>query len=301
MHAAVLLMVLTIFGTVGYHLIEGWPLHSCLYMTSITIATVGFLEVATLWTQGEIFTIFLIISGIGVGGYAIGTIAAFLTEGQLLHVLRGSRMAKEITQLENHVIVCGYGKTGREICKRLALAQEPFIVLDRDPDKMDDALEQGYLQAIGDASEDDILLKAGIKKAKALISAISNDAANVYLVVTARTLNEHLNIVARGTDEMSQKKLLRVGATTVVSPFEMGAHRMAAYIVRPRVVEFIESISMDSVYGLHIERLEIKETSSLAGKRLDESYIKRDTNGALVIGMQKSDEMQINPPGLYHA
>ncbi len=293
-----LLLILVIFvGTTGYFIIEGWRFMDSLYMTVITIATVGYREVHILSETGRVFTIFLIISGIGIGGYAIGNIVAFITEGQLLNMLRGRKMVKEITNLKNHIIVCGYGKIGRSICSYLSEVNEPFIVLDKDEDKMDEALALGYLAAVGDASEDDILIKGGIKNAKGLISAISDDSANVYLVLSARTLNENITIIARGTDESSRKKLLRVGASAVVSPFEIGARRMVSHLVQPHIIEFVDMFQIGHDYGLEIEKLKIQKSSDLVGKRLDESYIKWYTNGGLVIGIEKDSQMIINPPG----
>ncbi len=293
-----LLLMLISIGSTGYHFIMGWNALDSLYMTVITIATVGFHEVGELNEAGRIFTIFLIFGGLGIGGYAIGAIASFITEGQLVNLLRGSRMAWEITNLKNHVIVCGYGKIGKEVCERLAAVGEPFIVIDKDVNKIDEAIAHDYLAAIGDAADDEVLLKVGIKTAKALISAISDDSANVYLVLTARTLNENLHIIARGTDELSQKKLARVGANRVVSPYEIGARRMAAYVLKPEIVEFLDAFTPGGSYGLQLERIILSSNSSLVGKKLKDSNIRELTNGALVIGIsKKSGTMTINPPG----
>ncbi len=250
-------------------------------------------------SQGaKIFTIFLIFAGLGIGGYAIGNIAAFLTEGHLLKVLRDTRMAREITGLQNHTIVCGYGKIGTEVCARLEELNEPFIVVEQDANKIDEAIGHDYLVALGDASDDDILHKVGVDKAKALVSAITDDSANVYLVLTARTLNENLYIVARGTDEISRKKLERVGANKVVSPYEIGARRMAAYIVKPEIVDFLDAFSPGKKYDLQLEHIVLAKSSKLVGKKLRESNIRELTGGALVVGMCKSGgKMQINPSG----
>ncbi|MBN1479365.1 potassium channel protein [candidate division KSB1 bacterium] len=298
--AFLLLLILVIIGTTGYSIILKTDFLESLYMTVITISTVGFREGAGLATSvtGKVFTIFLIFSGLAIGGYAIGTIAAFLTEGQLLKVLKESRMVREITNLQNHTIVCGYGKIGTEVCARLFDLQEPFIVIDQKIEKIDEAVGLGYLAVVGDASDDEVLTKVGVKKAKALVSAITDDSANVYLVLTARTLNEKLYIVARGTDEKSRKKLERVGANRVVSPYEIGARRMAAYIVRPAIVDFLDAFSPDTKYDLHLEHIVLGKSSGLVGKKLKESNIRELTRGALVVGMCKEkDKMDINPPG----
>jgi voltage-gated potassium channel len=298
--AVVLLLMLVIIGTFGYRFILKTDFLESLYMTVITISTVGFREGTGMGASdsAKIFTIFLIFAGLGIGGYAIGNIAAFLTEGHLLSVLRNNRMAREITSLQNHTIVCGYGKIGTEVCARLEELGERFIVVEQDAAKIDEAIGHDYLVALGDASDDEILQKVGIDTAKALVSAITDDSANVYLVLTARTLNEKLYIVARGTDDISRKKLERVGANKVVSPYEIGARRMAAYIVKPEIVDFLDAFAPSKKYDLQLEHIVLAKSSKLVGKKLQESNIRNLTGGALVVGMCKSDnKMQINPPG----
>jgi len=296
--AALLILIVLLAGTFGYMALEDWSFLDSFYMTVITIATVGYREIGPLSMQGRVFTVFLIFGGIGVGGYALGTIAAFLIEGQMLDILRGRRMAKEITGLKNHIIICGFGKIGREVCKCLAAEGKDFIVIDQDPERVDEALALGYLAAVGEATDDEILERAGIRSAEGLVSAISDDSANVYLVLTARALNDRIRIIARGVGEQSRKKMLRAGADKVVSPFEIGARRMTALMIRPEIVDFLDAFSPGTAFGLRLETMIIKKSSSLAGKRLDKSYIKRDTNGALVIGIQKPGQsIVINPPG----
>ena len=297
-YAPFLLAIVLVTGTFGYMIIEGWRVLDSIYMTVITIATVGFHEVAEMSDRGRIFTVILIFFGIGVGGYAIANIAAFLIEGEVRDILRGRKMAKEITNLKEHVIVCGFGKIGAEVCRNLSEAGQDFIVVESDPNLVDEALAKEYLAVVGDASDDEILEKCGIQNARGLISAISDDSANVYLVLTARSLNENLHIIARAVDEPSRKKLLRAGANKVVSPFAIGARRMAALILRPEIVDFVEALSTGTDLGLHLERLEIGKHSKLLGKRLDESHIKRDSGGAMVLGIQKRGQrMAINPHG----
>jgi voltage-gated potassium channel len=296
--AAVLILGVVLFGTFGYAWLESWTLFDSLYMTVITIATVGFSEVQKLDHSGRVLTIVLIFLGIGVGGYAVATITAFLVEGTLLDVVKGRRMVKELTGLKNHIIVCGYGKIGVEVCHCLAVAGKDFIVIDTDADKIDAALSLGYIAAVGEATDDDILLKCGIRRAAGLISAVSDDTANVYLILTARALNDKMYIISRGVGETSHKKMLRAGANRVVSPYEIGARRMAALMLTPDIVDFLEAFSPANEYGLRLERVSLKGHCRLDGLRLDESFIKRDTSGAMVLGIQKPGQsMLINPPG----
>jgi voltage-gated potassium channel len=297
-YAACLILFILVSGTIGYMYIQKWALLDSLYMTVITIATVGFHEVGELSQLGRIFTIILIFLGIGVAGYAIGNIVAFLVEGQMLNILKDRKMEKAITALKNHIIVCGYGKIGVEVCSRLESMGENFIVIDIDVDKISEALGKGHIAAVGEATDDEILERAGIATAKGLISAISDDSANVYLVLTARSLNDKLRIIARGAGEKSTKKMLRAGANKVVSPYEIGARRMAALMTRPEIVEFYEAFSPGSEYGLHLDKIPLGPSSKLIGKKLNESYIKRDTNGALVLAIEKeAQSILINPDG----
>ena len=296
--AAFSILAVLLIGTMGYILLEGWSSLDALYMTVITIATVGYGEVAALSVQGRIFTIFLIFLGIGVAGYAIGTIAAFLVEGHMIDLMRGRKMAKEITKLKDHIIICGYGKTGTEICRRMEEMNLDFIVIDLNPDKVEEAIERGYLAYVGEATDDDILEKCGIRNARGLISAITSDSANLYLVITARALNPALRIIAKGLDEGSRKKMIRAGADRVVSPFEIAAQRMTALMIRPDIVEFMEAFAPDRYFGLRLEKVQLSKKSRLSGKRLDESYIRRDTDGAMVLGIEKQGQPpMINPPG----
>lgn len=296
--AGSLIVGVLIMGTAGYMMLQGWNLLDAVYMTVITVATVGFHEVGDLTATGRIFTMVLIFLGIGVGGYAIGNIAAFFVEGQMLDLLRGRKMEKEITSLKDHIIVAGCGKIGIEVCCRLHNMGEKFIVIDKDEDKISEALARDYLAAVGEATDDEILERAGIKHARGLISAISDDSANVYLVLTARALNANLRIIARGTDEASLKKMIRAGADRVVSPFEIGARRMAALMVQPEIIDFIDAFSPGASLGLRLEKVELLPSSDLVGKRLDESHIKRDTGGALILAIEEPGlATQINPPG----
>ncbi len=297
-YAATMIFAVLFIGSIGYVVLENWTFFDSLYMTIITIATVGFHEVGHLSDHGRAFTMILIVLGIGTGGYSIGTIAAILVEGQMLDILRGRRMVKEITGLRDHVIVCGFGKIGRQVCRCLAEADQPFIVIDINDQKIDMALELGYLAAVGDATEDEILTKSGIKYARGLVSAISEESANIYLVLTARALNDKLYIIARGIGDAYKLKMKRAGANRVVSPYEIGAKRMSALLLRPEIVDFLEAFSPVTSYGLRLERLQLSDSSSLEGKRLDRSYIKRDTKGALVLGIDKPGQnLLINPPG----
>jgi len=296
--AIILLCCVVIIGTVGYIFIQKWNLLDSLYMTIITIGTVGFHEVKELSHVGRIFTITLIIFGIGIGSYAIANLSAFIIEGQIQNIFRGRKMEKQISQLKNHFIVCGYGSTGVETIDELAKAKTQFIVIESDETKVNELKEHGYLVLGGDATDDEILQKAGVNEAKGLIASLSNDADNVYVVLTARGMNPDLRIVARAIDQLSCKKLLRAGANKVVSPYSIAGRRMARLLLNPGIVDFLEVMIQSEELELKIEEVKLSKGSPLENKQLRESNIKAETDGAMVIGINKmGKKIVVNPQG----
>ncbi|MBN1351850.1 potassium channel protein [candidate division KSB1 bacterium] len=297
--APILLCVIVLIGTLGYILIEGWILSDAFYMTIITIATVGYNEVQELSTSGRIFTSILIFLGIGIGGYAVATISAFLIEGQLREFVKGRRMDKKIEKLKDHVILCGYGKIGKEVALNLKENKVPFVIAEKLDQKVIEAIEQGYPVCQGDASDEQVLEKCRIADARGLISAISADSANVFLVLTAREMNKKLRIVARGTDEFTEKRLKRAGADMVISPYAIAGARMACWMMNPKIVEFLEVMQKLGVAELMLEETIVGEKSSIANKRLNESKIKQVTEGASILAIRKhkTDQIMLNPQG----
>lgn len=297
--APLLLFLIILLGVSGYLFIENWTFSDALYMTIITIGTVGFNEVRALSTCGRIFTSILIFLGIGIGGYAIATISAFLIEGELRDLLKGRRMDKKIAVLKNHIILCGYGKIGKEVAQNLREYNEPFVIIEEHAEKVTEAIGHGYSVYQGNASEEHVLEKCNICHAKGLISAISVDSANVFLVLTAREMNKNLRIVARGTDEFTVKRLRRAGADIVISPFAIAGARMASCMVNPEIVEFLEAMQKLGSAELRLEEVIVNKKSQLVNKRLSESKLKQATNGALIMAIRKSDtaEIMINPGG----
>ena len=295
----ILIFVIIFSGTFGYMVIERWKLFDALYMTIITISTVGFHEVSNLGIKGRIFTLFLIILGIGVGSYTIGRLSAFLIEGKIQYLFKGKKMEKKISSLTDHIIVCGFGRTGSEILSILNKIHPNFVIIDRDENKILEAQQKDFLALQGDATDDEILKKAGVHSAFGLITALGNDAENVYVVLTARGLNNKLRIIARGIDETSSKKLIRAGADKVVSPFSIAGRRMAYLATHPEVVEFLEIMNRSAEIELKLEQVLIEKKSHLVNKKLNESNIKSETDGAMVVGIKKfqNKEMIVNPPG----
>jgi len=235
----VLILLITL-GTAGYMGLEGWRWLDAFYMTVITLSTVGFREVHDLSDAGRFFTIFLIFFGVSVIGYTVGTLAQIMFEGQIQRVIGRKKLEKKIEALKDHYIICGYGRIGALICKEFAARPLSFVVVEKNPLIIEKLEQDDYPFLRGDATDDDTLLKAGIKRAKGLISVVTSDTENVYITLTARGLNPELYILARSGEEGSEIKLKRAGANKVVSPYLIGGSRMAQAILRPNVVDFIE-------------------------------------------------------------
>ncbi len=292
------LIVVVAVGTIGYMIIENWHFFDALYMTIITIGTVGFREVAPLSHPGQVFTMWLIIFGIGVGGYALANLSAFIVEGHIQNIFRGRKMQKQINQLQNHIIVCGYGRTAVEIVNELVKAKKPFVIIENKEDVIEELKAHGLLVLDGDATDDEVLEEAGVYRAEGLITTLPNDADNVYVVLTARGMNPKLRIVSRAIDEQSSRKLMRAGANKVISPYAIAGKRMANLLLKPRIVDFLDIMSQSEELELKIEEVKIEKNSPLVNHTLRESNIKAETGGATVIGyLDSSGRIIINPPG----
>ncbi len=282
-------------GTFGYALIEKWPLFDSLYMTVITLATVGFKEVHELSPEGKLFTILLIVSGTGIIAYALGSLIQFMVEGQLNKIVGRRKLESRISKLKGHYIICGFGRIGHMICKELETRPTSFVVVEKDPQMLERLNREGHLYVEGDATDDETLLAAGIEHAKGLITAVTSDTDNVYITLTARGLNPKLFILARAGEEGSEKKLLRAGATKVISPYIIGANRMAQAILRPSVVDFIEIATGSENLELQLEEIAISEQSELVGKNLINAGI-RQSMGIIIVGIKQPDgHMIFNP------
>ncbi len=290
-----ILVAVLAFGTVGYHLIEHWPAFDALYMTVITLATVGFREVHDLSPAGKAFTIVLIVFGAGTIAYAVSNLIRLTVEGQLRQLLGRKKVEKQIARLKDHYILCGYGRIGTLICREFALKPLPFVVVEKDPVLCQRLADEGYLFVEGDATDDTTLEAAGVRRAKGLVTAVTSDTENVYITLTARGLNPNLFILARAGEEGSELKLRRAGASKVISPYIIGATRMAQAILRPSVVDFIEIAAPGHNLEVQLEEQRIAPGSALAGKTLLESNLRREFN-IIIVGIKKADgHMVFNP------
>ncbi|MBU1678309.1 MAG: potassium channel family protein, partial [Bacteroidetes bacterium] len=263
------LMIIIFIGTIGYEVIEkDWGIIDSFYMTIITISTTGFKEVRPLSPMGQIFTVFLIISGVLTIAYTGGKAAQIFIEKS---VFRRRRMERKLESLTDHYIVCGYGRMGRAICEGLVENELPFVVVENDPSKIERLVERGFIFVIGDATHDAILAKAGINSAKGLVAVIKTDAENVFATLSAREMNPKIYIVARAVDEGTESKLMKAGANRVVLPYELGGNRLLQLLLRPGVIDFIESVARSKDVDINLEEINVGADSILIGKALVDS------------------------------
>jgi len=274
-------------GACGYWIIEGWGFIDSLYMSVITVTTVGFEEVQPLSSAGRAFTAILILLGVGGITYSFGTITNYLIAGELRGYLGARRMKRLISSLKDHYIVCGFGRMGQEVCRELQREGRAFIVVDQNEESIEKAREKGYIALSGDPGLDETLRECGIESAVGLTAVSDDDAKNLMVVISARGLKRRLAIVARVSGEDAPEKFLRAGAGSVFLPYLTGGRRVAQMLVRPAVVGFIEDVLHDrSSTGMLIENFTVVEGSRLEGRTLVEARIREET-GAYVVGLQR--------------
>jgi voltage-gated potassium channel len=290
----VLLMLVSV-GTSGFMVIERWRFLDALYMTVITLGTVGFKEIHDLSDHGKMFTMLLIVVGVSVLGYIVGSLAQIMFEGQIQRIMGRKRVEKMIDALKGHYIICGFGRIGSLICKEFKANDLKFVIVEKSIETIEKLDEEGYLHMRGDATLDETLLKAGIKRATGLISVVTSDTENVYITLTARGLNPDLYILARSGEEGSDIKLKRAGANKVVSPYIIGGSRMAQSVLRPNVVDFIEIATGSEHMDLQMEEISIPDHSAFAGETLVSSGFRKEI-GVIIVGIKKSHgKMVFNP------
>jgi len=288
------LLAIILLGSAGYVIIEGWSFFDGLYMTVITLTTVGFGEVRPLTTVGRAYTLLLLFAGMGVMLYVVTSLARLVVEGEIKEALGKRKLAKGIKNLKNHYIICGFGRIGETIARQLNEQGVPLVVVDNNPDQISRLEETGYYFVAGDATKEEVLLEAGIERAKGLVAVVSSDVGNVYITLTARSLNPHLFIVARGEDQGSRQKLLRAGADKVESPHELGGRKMAHTILRPTVVTFME-LAMAEGVEWSMEEIAVGTTTPLLGLPLKETGIRQQFDLIVVAIKRADEELLFNP------
>ena len=283
------------FGTAGYTSIEGWSTFEAFYMTLITISSVGFGEIHPLSTTGRVLTCIIIVSGISVLTYSLGQVARIFVEGELRQILGRRKLEKQITELTDHYIICGFGRIGDIIAKELSAENVPFVVIEQEPARIEQLEACRYLYLNLDATADTTLIKAGLLTAKGLVTAVSSDADNVFIALSAKGLRPDIFILARASDTKNEDKLLRAGASRVVCPYQIGGRRMAAILRKPTVVDFIENTMVNSELDLKMEEAVIGPSSSLIGKTVVTSNLRQDF-GIIIVAIKKTtNEMIYNP------
>jgi voltage-gated potassium channel len=263
-------------------------------MTVITLTTVGFREVQPLSRAGQVYTMVLILTGVGVLLYIVTSLARVVVEGEIHEALGRRKLLKQVKSLRNHYIICGFGRIGEIIARQLKQAGVPLVVVDNNPESLSRLEELGYYFVAGDATREEVLEEAGIDRAKGLVAVVASDAANVYITLTARSLNPKLFIVARGEEVGSQKKLLRAGADKVESPYEMGGRKLAQTILRPTVTTFID-LAMHEGVELSMEEVEVSADCPICNMALKDTGIRQQLN-LIVVAIKRADgEMLFNP------
>jgi voltage-gated potassium channel len=288
------LLGILILGSLGYVLIEGWDFFDGLYMTVITLTTVGYGEVRPLTRLGRAYTILLLLAGMGLMFYIVTALARMVVEGEIKEALGKRKLQKHIKKLRDHYIICGFGRIGEIIARQLKQRGVPLVVVENKPEPITRMEELGYYFVAGDATREEVLQEAGIDRALGLVAVVHSDAINVYITLTARSLNPNLFIVARGEELGSEQKLRRAGADRVVSPYEIGGRKMAETIMRPTVTTFIE-LAMHEGVDWSMEEVTVDATSPMVGVALKDSGIRQNLN-LIVVAIKRPDgEMIFNP------
>lgn len=293
--AAGILLGVLLLGTIGYMVIEKWDFLDSLYMTAISITTVGYGEISPLSGAGRVFTLVIIFAGIGIIAYILGLAAQAMVEFRIKSILGRRKLGMKIKSIKNHYLICGYGRIGKVISQELISKKVPLVIIDHNPELKEAFEQQQVLYIIDDATNEDILIEAGIERAKGLIAVLSSDADNLFITMTARGLSNDLFILARADEEQSNKKLVRAGANRVVMPYLIGGQKMANTIMKPAVMEFLEFMVHDKDVELEIEELLVHEKSNLKGVTLVDSRIRQEMNIMILAIRKKTGEMTFNP------
>ncbi|MFC2175942.1 potassium channel family protein [Bacteroidota bacterium] len=284
-------------GVSGFMILEGYTMADAIYMTVITISTVGFNEVRPLSYEGRIFTIFLIMSSFGTFAYTITQITKYVIDGELRKLYMNIKVDRSINKLKSHTIICGYGRNGKQAYQTLQEHGEKCVVVERDKEIISEFMDMdNFLFVEGDSTHDEVLIRAGIKNAKALISALPNDADNLFVVLTARVNNPEVKIISRASEDNSDRKLRHAGVNNVIMPDRVGGAHMAQLVVKPDVVEFIDMLTGQSTAETHIEEIPCSSLpKQYIGKSIADLDVRRNW-GASIIGFKTADGRYIFNP-----
>jgi voltage-gated potassium channel len=283
-------------GTFGYMFLEEYAFTDALYLTIITVATVGYGDIVPHHPGGKILTVVLVLVGVSFVMYMFSKIVEAMVEGGLREILGKRQMKKQLNQLHDHYIICGHGRIGSVICQTLQESGRPFVVIERKEEEIQEILKKGYVEIAGEAAHDDVLIEAGIKRALALITVVGTDADNVFITLTAKGLNPNIMVLARSSGENgSETKLKRAGADKVISPYLIGGKRMAQSMLRPNVTDFIDLAMYRPDVSLCLEEILVTEKAPIHEKTLQQSNLRQQYD-IIVIGIKRPGEnMLFNP------
>ena len=295
-NALMALAVAVLFGTVGFHLVEGWTLADSLYVTVQTLTTVGYGDLPPHSAQGRAFAVMVMLLGAGGVALAVSTIVQSIVQLELISTFGQRRLSRKMSKLRDHYIICGSGRVGSHLVRDLLRDNLRFVVIEKDQQRAAEFSQRGVNVLVSDATLEESLREVGVEHAKGLAACLPDDADNVYVVLTARDLNPQLHIVARAAEEQAEAKLLRAGANHVVAPTIIGGHRMAVALTRPVVGEFFEAIVTNKL-GLGFEQVEVSSDSSLVGKKLGSTAIASELDVVIISIRRRDGEILFNPAG----
>ena len=295
MRALLILVAVTVIGTLGYVVIEGWSLWDAFYMTIISVTTAGYREVHDMGFFGQLWTSIVLVAGVSTLFYTASLFMAEVVEGEFYKRIEARRFNRMLEQLTNHFIICGYGRIGTVIADEFRRQNIPYVIIDRDPDRVHEVIEAGGLAVEADASRELVLQRVGIDRARGLIAAVGTEAENVYTVLTARVLNPTLYIIARIESRDAEPKLRRAGADRVLSPYTLGGIQMAATALRPAVVDFMHLATSSERLELAAEQITIGSASRFVGRSIKDANLRHEF-GVIVVAIKRAGgEMEFNP------
>jgi voltage-gated potassium channel len=295
-YAIIALAAAIVFGTIGFHFVEGWTLADSLYVTVQTLTTVGYGDLPPRSGGGRLFAVVVMLIGVAGVALFVSTIVQSVVQSELISTFGQRRLSKKMSKLRDHYIICGSGRVGSHLVRDLLAANESFVVIENDQQRAAEFSQRGVNVIVGDATLEESLRDVGVEHARGLAACLPNDADNVYVVLTARDLNPNLRIVARAAEEQAEAKLLRAGANHVVAPTIIGGHRMAVALTKPAVSEFMDSITASEL-GLGFEQVEVDAASSLVGQALRSTAIRSELDVVIVSIRRQSGEIFFNPAG----
>ncbi len=296
--AASFVVVVMAIGTVGYVVIEDMTVFDALYMTTITVTTIGFKEVAPLSRSGQVFTIVMAFLGVGVILLTATEIARTMLEANLRRFIEKRREHTMIKRLSNHIVVCGHGRHGRAVVEMLRRHKKAFVVVEANP-RACDALEEKHIPFVqGDATQEDVLRTAHVERAKTFLACLGDDAHNVYAILLARQLQPDITIIALAVEEGSEERIRLAGAHRVINPYRLGGNRLALTALKPAMIDFIDDSLLDSDLELELAEIHVEPGSQLDGKTLAEAHVLRKF-GIMVIATKRDNDTRFNPDGSF--